>query len=104
MKVMSAREAKNHFGEFLDAMRREPVVITKNNRPVGLMISIEDAADTVLLEFLIDKDPGYEEWLAKKVGATLARVEQGETELVEHTDAMNRLRERLAARFGGVST
>ena len=38
MKVMTAREAKNRFGEFLDASRREPVVITKNDRPVGIMV------------------------------------------------------------------
>jgi prevent-host-death family protein len=35
MKVMTARDAKNHFGEFLDSARREPVVVTKNDRPVG---------------------------------------------------------------------
>lgn len=32
MEVMSTREAKNHFGEFLDAARREPVVLTKNDQ------------------------------------------------------------------------
>lgn len=32
MKTMSARDAKTHFGEFLDAMQREPVSVTKNNR------------------------------------------------------------------------
>jgi len=26
MKVLSAWDAKHHFGEFLDAVRREPVV------------------------------------------------------------------------------
>ena len=29
MKVMSARDAKNHFGEFPDSARREPVVVTR---------------------------------------------------------------------------
>ncbi len=43
MTVMSARDAKNHFGEFIDTARREPVVVTRNNRPVGIMISREDA-------------------------------------------------------------
>ena len=46
MKIMSARDAKNYFGEFPDSARREPVVVTRNDRPVGIMISIEDAADT----------------------------------------------------------
>ncbi|MFZ9626809.1 MAG: type II toxin-antitoxin system prevent-host-death family antitoxin [Burkholderiaceae bacterium] len=28
--TIAARDAKNHFGEFLDSARREPVVVTKN--------------------------------------------------------------------------
>ena len=54
MKTMTARDAKNHFGEFLDSAQREPVLITRNNRPVGMMISIQDAADTVLPEMMMD--------------------------------------------------
>jgi len=98
MKVMSARDAKNHFGEFLDTARREPVVVTKNDRPVGIMISIEDAADTLLPELLLDREPGYDGWLFDKVTATMAKVEAGETKVYAHEDAMARLRERLKAR------
>ena len=39
MKAMSARDAKNRFGEFLDAARREPVVVTKNGRPVAMWVT-----------------------------------------------------------------
>ena len=98
MKVMTAREAKNRFGEFLDASRREPVVITKNDRPVGIMVSIEDAAVTLLPEFLLDKTPGYDGWLFEKVTATLERLDAGQTKLHAHDEAMALLRERLAAR------
>ena len=101
MKVMSARDAKNRFGEFLDAARREPVVVTRNDRPVGIMISIEDAADTLLPEFLLDKDPGYDGWVFAKVSATLARVDSGEARVHDHDDAMALLRERLRARTSG---
>ena len=45
MKVMTAREVNNHFGEFLDSARLEPVVVTKNDRPVGIMISLQDASE-----------------------------------------------------------
>lgn len=100
MKVMTARDAKNHFGEFLDSARREPVIVTKNDRPVGIMISIEDAADTLLPEMLLDKEPGYDGWLFEKVTGTVRRVDSGETELLEHDEAMEKLRQRLAARFG----
>lgn len=99
MKVMTAREAKNHFGEFLDSARRETVVITRNDRPVGIMISIEDAADTLLPEFLLDKEPGYDGWLFDKVATTIKRLDAEKTTVLEHDDAMSLLRERLQARL-----
>ncbi|MDD5388815.1 MAG: type II toxin-antitoxin system Phd/YefM family antitoxin [Gallionellaceae bacterium] len=100
MKVMTARDVKNHFGEFLDTSRREPVVITRNNRPVGVMISIEDAAETLLPELLLDKEPGYDGWLFDKVDATQRRVASGQTALHEQEEAMTSLRERVNARLG----
>jgi prevent-host-death family protein len=99
MKIMTARDAKNHFGEFLDTARREPVVVTKNDRPVGIMISVEDAADTLFSDFFIDKESGYDEWLFGKVNRTMERVASGETELSEHADAMSLLKSRLEARL-----
>jgi prevent-host-death family protein len=47
MKTITAAEAKNAFGKFLDMARREPVLVTKNNRPVGVFLSMEDIEDTV---------------------------------------------------------
>jgi len=98
MKTMSARDAKNHFGELLDTARREPVIVTKNDRPVALMISIEDAADTLLPELLLDREPGYDGWLFEKVTGTIRRVESGDTALHPHDEAMARLRERVEER------
>jgi len=46
MKTITAAKAKTHFGEFLDAAQREPVVVTKNNRAVGVMFSMQDIEDT----------------------------------------------------------
>ena len=40
MKTITAAAAKNAFGKFLDMARREPVVVTKNDRPVGVFLSI----------------------------------------------------------------
>jgi len=104
MKIMTAREAKNHFGEFLDAAQREPVVITKNNRPVGIMVSIQDAADTVLPEMMMDKDPGYDAWVLDKVTSTLRRIDSGESAPIEHEYAMRQLRDCLKARFPKAAT
>ena len=33
---------------------RESVVVTRNDRPVGIMISIEDAADTLIPDLFMD--------------------------------------------------
>lgn len=53
MKTISALEAKNSFGVFLDTVRREPVTVTKNKREVGTMFSMDDIqelADTFLAD------------------------------------------------------
>ena len=47
MKTITAAAAKNAFGRFLDMARREPVVVTKNDRPVGVFLSMEDLEDTI---------------------------------------------------------
>jgi prevent-host-death family protein len=45
MKTFTAARAKTNFGEFLDASQREPVIVTKNNRPVGVLFSMQDIED-----------------------------------------------------------
>ena len=42
MKIVSAIDAKNRFGQLLEAARREPVTVTKQGRPAAVMLSIED--------------------------------------------------------------
>ena len=42
MKTMTAADAKNSFGLFLDTIQHEPVIVTKKNRSVGLMLSMQD--------------------------------------------------------------
>ena len=42
MTTMTALEAKNGFGQFLDAVQRAPVTVTKNGREVGAMFSRAD--------------------------------------------------------------
>ena len=47
MKTISAVDAKTRFGQFLDAAQREPVIVTKKNRPVGVFFSMADIEDTL---------------------------------------------------------
>ncbi|MGH1482967.1 MAG: type II toxin-antitoxin system Phd/YefM family antitoxin [Geminicoccales bacterium] len=42
MRTISAIDAKNRFGQLLDAAQREPVTVTKKGRPVAVMLSVED--------------------------------------------------------------
>ena len=41
MKEITAREAKNRFGQLLDAAQRTPVSVTKNGRAVTVMLSTQ---------------------------------------------------------------
>ena len=45
MQSMTALEAKNAFGQFLESAQREPVMLTKNNRPVAALFSVRDIAE-----------------------------------------------------------
>jgi prevent-host-death family protein len=60
MQTIGVIEARNRFGEFLDAVQREPVTIAKNGRPVAVMVSVADyerfeALEEALLEAQVDQ-------------------------------------------------
>ena len=40
--IIPAKEAKNRFGELLDTVQRQPVIITKKGRPVARMLAFVD--------------------------------------------------------------
>jgi hypothetical protein len=42
---MSARNAASYFGECLDPARRKPSAVANNDRPKGITVLAEDAAD-----------------------------------------------------------
>ena len=42
MKTVAAKEAKNHFGQLIDAAQREAVTIEKNGRPGAVVISMDE--------------------------------------------------------------
>ena len=54
MRTMSAKEAKNHFGELLMKAQTAPVTIEKNGKPVAVVYSMEwhEAAEEAKLEWL----------------------------------------------------
>lgn len=40
MNEIPAKDAKNRFGQLLEAAQRTPVRVTKNGRPVTVMLSV----------------------------------------------------------------
>lgn len=74
MKVMTARDAKNRFGEFLDSALREPMVVTKNDLPVGIMISLEEAKDTLFADFPMEQEPDTATGFGGEVTRPMGRV------------------------------
>ncbi len=45
MKTMTASAASKEFGRYIDTVQREPVIITKQNRPVAVTLSMQDAEE-----------------------------------------------------------
>ena len=41
MREITVREARNRFGQLLDAAQRSPVRVTKNGRAVTVMLSMQ---------------------------------------------------------------
>ena len=78
MTTMTALEAKNAFGQFLDAAQREPVTVTKNGRVVGAMFSQVD------LQAMADA------YLSEPVRADLATGEMTIGEALLRQSEMNR--------------
>lgn len=54
MKSLSANEAKTNFGELLLKAQKEPVQISRNGKPVAVVISMDeyDAIDKLKLNLL----------------------------------------------------
>jgi len=42
MKTLSARDAKNGFGNLIDTARQQPVLIEKHGRPVVVVLAVEE--------------------------------------------------------------
>ena len=47
MKTMSAKDVEASFGKFIDTAQRERVVVTKENRPVGVFVPMDDFQDII---------------------------------------------------------
>ena len=80
MKTMTATAASKEFGRFIDAAQREPVLLTKKDRPVAVTVSVADWEELVSLR------------IERGIAAGLADMAAGR--VAEMTDAA--LEQRLA--------
>lgn len=55
------------------------------------MISIEDAKNTLLHDYLLEKEEGYDEYVNKKVSASLAALKSGKNPTIPHDEAMKKI-------------
>lgn len=49
MKTISATTASKEFGRFIDTAQREPVLLTRKDRPVAVTVSVADWEELVAL-------------------------------------------------------
>lgn len=98
MQLMTAKDARNHFGDLMNTMQREPVFITKNNKPVGAFISIEDLKDTHIMDDFLESDDEYQQWLQKKLTQSYENFNKNGSNGVTKEQAKNIIKQRLLDR------
>ncbi len=94
MKTLSAEEAKNSFGSFLDSAQSEPVMLTQSDRPIGIFFSMHD------IEALVQVSETFKKNIHTGILAGIADAEAGRiTECNQDyiNDLKTKLRTRLAA-------
>ena len=102
MQVITAKDAKSRFGELLDTMQREPVLVTKNKRPVGVFLSLKDVKGTHLESLFDVQDDDYEDWEKEKITEALNALKAHPSDTKEmksvHATAMKKARDLVASR------
>ena len=102
MQVITAKDAKSRFGELLDTMQREPVLVTKNKRPVGVFVSLKDVKGTHLESLFDVQDDDYEDWEKEKITEALNSLKSHPSDTSEmksvHATAMQKARDLVASR------
>ena len=102
MQVITAKDAKSRFGELLETMQREPVLVTKNKRPVGVFLSLKDVKGTHLESLFDVQDDDYEDWEKEKITEALNALKAHPSDTKEmksvHATAMQKARDLVASR------
>ena len=72
MKTATVSEVDSHFGDYLKASKKGPVVVTRNGKPVAVIVGEEDNDE---IERLL---MAYSPRLNEIIDSSLARIKRGE--------------------------
>ena len=102
MQVITAKDAKSRAGELLDTLQREPVLVTKNKRPVSVFLSLKDVKGTHLESLFDVQSDDYEDWEKEKILEALTTLKSHPSQTKEmksvHATAMQKARDLVASR------
>lgn len=115
MKSVTAKEAKNRFGQLIDDAQRGPVTISKNGRPFAVVLSYEDfqmaeelkltslrhAIDEGRAEYAAGREMAFDKAAVEKINAA-GRRRSSERDLADTLIARNRKRILELARRRGI--
>jgi len=82
MRQVNSTDFKNHFGEFLDMARDEPVQVRRTGRPVAVLMSWEE------YEHLQSLEDAY--WVAR------AKSAEASGEFLSHEESIKLLNDLLS--------
>ena len=94
MKTLSAKEVKNAFGAFLDSAQTEPIMIIKQDQPVGIFFSMQDLETLVQVSEVMKKNI-HGGIISGIADAEAGRVAECNQQLID--DLKSKLRSRLSA-------
>lgn len=92
MKIVSSKDAQNAFGHLLDTVQREPVMVTRRNRPVSVMLSMDN------LPAIFNLADRMRETIKAGVKAGLADAEAGRGQEL-NDDFISALKQELKAKI-----
>lgn len=95
MQVMTSTNIKNKMGEVIEIIQREPILMTKNNRPVAFVVSIDDVQGTYLAELAAEQEAGYEEWAKAKVKKAMQQFEKNGSKGITSDELKKRIFKKI---------
>lgn len=98
MITMTSAEAQNQFGQLLDTVQREPVVITRHGRPAALIVSPQEMDELLDIKRRTKALKDLEAWrerARKSMSLEAAQLTEDEINRMVHEERQEIAREAL---------